>query len=160
MLRRAQRGVSVQTGEFSREHGNLIKAFLQISKLDRDTRFVFKRVPEYCKSETALIYEARNSKGDLVAFDVADFGSKAYAFYMFNFRSRKFKVPGVSDLLLAHIIEHTQQQGKPYLNLGLGINEGVSFFKTKWGGKPFLTYTSCEQKSGKQVQWWETLTQL
>ena len=32
--------------------------------------------------------------------------------------------------------------GKKYINLGLGINPGVTFFKTKWGGVPFLPHIS------------------
>ena len=30
--------------------------------------------------------------------------------------------------------------GKKYINMGLGINEGIKFFKSKWGSKPFYEY--------------------
>jgi hypothetical protein len=86
------------------------------------------------------VYDARNEGGDLVAFDVAEMASKAYAFYMFNFTSRDHFVPGASDLLLWEIIEHAQREDKRYINLGLGIDPGVTFFKEKWGGEPFLPY--------------------
>jgi hypothetical protein len=59
---------------------------------------------------------------------------------MFNFRCRKRNVPGASDLLLHEIIEQARGQGKRFLNMGLGINDGVSFFKKKWGAEPFLPY--------------------
>ncbi|MFH1627942.1 MAG: hypothetical protein ABIE47_04380 [Pseudomonadota bacterium] len=35
------------------------------------------------------------------------------------------------------------EEGKKYINLGLGINPGVAFFKEKWGGVVFLPYAFC-----------------
>jgi len=46
----------------------------------------------------------------------------------------------VSDLLLSEIIESARRKGKRYINLGLAINNGVLFFKQKWGGAPFLNH--------------------
>ena len=63
--------------------------------------------------------------------------------YMFNFSSKDRSTPGASDLLLSEIINHARTEQKKYINLGLGINSGVTFFKTKWGGIPFLPYTFC-----------------
>ncbi|MBT9139112.1 MAG: hypothetical protein DDT31_01693 [Syntrophomonadaceae bacterium] len=50
---------------------------------------------------------------------------------------------GASDLILYEIIKTAQEMGKSFVNLGLGINEGVAFFKKKWGGSPFLNYEFC-----------------
>ena len=33
-----------------------------------------------------------------------------------------------------------REQGKKFVNLGLSINKGVTFFKEKWGGEPFLNH--------------------
>ena len=33
-------------------------------------------------------------------------------------------------------------KGKKAVNLGLGINNGIRRFKEKWGGAPFLIYSS------------------
>jgi hypothetical protein len=41
------------------------------------------------------------------------------------------------------VIRTAQEQGKRFLNLGLGINAGVRHFKEKWGGTPFLNYEYC-----------------
>lgn len=90
----------------------------------------------------ALLLEARDAAGRLVAFDIATCGGE-YAFYLFNFRSREHYVPGASDLLLARLIELARAAGKRYLNLGLGINAGVRGFKEKWGARPFLTHVAC-----------------
>jgi hypothetical protein len=75
-----------------------------------------------------------------MAFDVADFTARDYTFYLFNFRARPSAVPGASDLLLQALIEEARGLGKPFVNLGLGIDGGVAFFKKKWGGVPFLRY--------------------
>lgn len=160
MLRRAQREVHIGIGEFTREHKGLIKAFLRQHQFDDATRFIFQRVYEYVKCDQAYIFDARNSRGNLVAFDVAEFGAQDYAFYMFNFRSSKYNIPGVSDLLLAQIVDHAQKQGKAHLNLGLGINSGVTFFKKKWGAVPFLKHITWVQESFGQGQWWEMIDRL
>ena len=147
MLTHARREVTVSIGEFGREHKRLVKAFLRDHRLDNASRFIFQRLPEYVQSDSALLFEARTPRGDLVAFDIADFSARDYAFYMFNFRSRKRRIPGASDLLLSQVIARAQADGKRYLNLGLGIDAGVAFFKKKWGAMPFLDYVSYTQAS-------------
>jgi hypothetical protein len=62
---------------------------------------------------------------------------------MFNFGSDARYVPGASDLLLSKVIQQAKTEKKKYINLGLGINSGVTFFKEKWGGVAFLPYASC-----------------
>jgi hypothetical protein len=130
------------------------------SHFDSATKFIFQRLPEYAKCDNTAVYEARNEHGDLLAFDIAEFGARDYAFYMFNIRSRKHNIPGTSDLLLAHIIDRAQVEDKHYINLGLGINDGIAFFKKKWGATPFLKYTSLVQETNKQVTWSEAFDQL
>jgi hypothetical protein len=103
--------------------------------------------------------DARNARGELVAFDVADFGARAFAFYMFNFRSRQHNLPGASDLLLAHLIARAQAEGKRYVNLGLGIDTGIAFFKRKWGAVPFLKHCACVQHAPRSV-WQDLLDQF
>ena len=62
-------------------------------------------------------------------------------------------MPGASDLLLTHVIKQAKREGKQHLNLGLGINPGVTFFKTKWGGVPFLSHISCLYERSKANTW-------
>jgi len=145
MLTRASRELSVdKTRTFGREHKKLVDSFLKTHKVDEGTQVIFKRIDKYLSSSTtAWIFDARNSKGDLVAFDVAELKPKDYAIYMFNFTSEALYVPGASDLLLSHVAQVSKKEGKKYVNLGLGINRGVTFFKKKWGGVAFLPYASC-----------------
>lgn len=158
MLNRAGRELEVVTSKaFNQEHHRLVEAFLQARTLDEGTQFIFKKIPEYVKTETAWLFEARNKRGELVAFDVAEFGPKNYAFYMFNVCARQPYVPGASDLLLSKIIEQAIVEEKRYLNLGLGINAGITFFKTKWGGTPFLPHYTCRQERARTTSLWQNL---
>jgi hypothetical protein len=145
MLTRASCELSVEkTRTFGKEHKKLVHSFLKTHKVDEGTQAIFKRIDKYLSSSTtALIFDARNNRGDLAAFDVAELKPRDYAIYMFNFTSDAVYVPGASDLLLSHVVQVSKKEGKKYVNLGLGINRGVTFFKKKWGGVAFLPYASC-----------------
>jgi hypothetical protein len=150
MLKRARRELSVSTGKFRWGHKRLLKHFMRKHRLDNATRFIFERVSKYAKCDNVVVFDARNAQGDLIAFDIADYSARQYAFYMFNCRSHKYNIPGASDLLLAHVIERAQAEGKRHLNLGLGIDSGIAFFKKKWGATPFLECVSCVQECQTQ----------
>jgi hypothetical protein len=142
MVRRASRELSVEAGnEWGKEHKALVTEFLASHEVSEETESIFARIPEYMASATtALLLSARNQEGTLIALDVADYGSKDYAFYMFNFASRGHYVPGASDLLLHELVTIAQKKGKRFINLGLAINAGITFFKQKWGGVSFLNH--------------------
>lgn len=145
MLRRAGRELSVgKNPHFDHEHKEMVEEFLKTHSADEATRFIFQRIGAYLSSsKTASIFEARTGDGDLVAFDVAEYRPRDYAVYMFNFRSGSRYVPGASDLLLSSVIQQAIAEGKKYINLGLGINPGVAFFKEKWGAVAFLPHAFC-----------------
>jgi len=144
MVQRASRELQVGKGrELEADHLRLISAFSGARTLEEGTRTIFARIPEYLSaSPTAWVFSARTDSGQLAGFDIAEFAPSRYAFYMFNFRSREKTPPGTSDLLLSEIIRAAQEQEKRAINLGLGINPGVGFFKKKWGGRPFLEHRS------------------
>ena len=160
MINRAERHLKVKRGKtFDKGHHDLVREFLTGHPVGPQTRFIFEKIPDYISSSpTAWVYDAKNEKGELVAFDVAEMGSKHYAFYMFNFTSTDRVVPGASDLLLWEILLQAKREGKRYVNLGLGINPGVVFFKQKWGGVSFLPYSSCSYEP-PSVERLETLLQ-
>lgn len=147
-IKRASREVNIEQNKvMTEEHIKLIDEFIASHKIDEYTQFIFKKIPYYMNfSNTVTVFNARNKEDILIGFDIADYGGEDYAFYMFNFISHKYYIPGVSDLLLYKIIETAKEKGKLYINLGLGINEGVEFFKRKWSGKPFLQYEFCFYK--------------
>jgi hypothetical protein len=151
MLTRARREVRVSIGEFHREHQRLVHDFMKSHSLSGAVQCIFQRVHEYTKYNDALVFDARTPRGELVAFNIADFGAREYAFYMFNFRSQKHHIPGVCDLLLAYVIADARTKGKHYINLGLGIDPGIAFFKKKWGATPFLKHVSCALATGSKT---------
>lgn len=142
MVNRASRDLYIErTRIFDVEHRHMVELFLQDKPLDEGTSWIINNMDAYIRnSDTAWIINARDRKDRLVAFDVIDMFSRDYIFYMFNIRTKTLHVPGASDLLLYEIIKMAKDTHKKYVNLGLGINKGVMFFKKKWGGRPFLSY--------------------
>lgn len=142
MLRRAERELKIEVGQFGREHKKIIKDFIGRQDLSDEQVHIFKHVQNYMKrSKTAHLLEARKADR-LVAFSIVDMGSARYAFYQFNFRSNKIAVPGASDLLFNEMVRLAQSKGKRAINLGLGVQPGIRRFKEKWGGKAFLRHRS------------------
>lgn len=142
MIQGATRSLSVSADRvLGAEHRALIDSFLDRTRADDAVRRIYGGMPRYVeRSKSSMVLSARDGRGRLIAFDVADFGSGEYAFYMFNIRSREGGVPGASDLLLHELVLRAKDAGKRYVNLGLGINDGIVFFKEKWGGAPFVGY--------------------
>lgn len=142
MIRRAEKETGVYNGQFGKEHKKLIKGFIGGHTLSAEQKYVFKNIQRYIEhSATGRLLEVRK-KGRLAAFTIVDLGSADSAYYLFNFRSAQVPVPGASDLLFSQMVNLAQTAGKKTINLGLGINKGIRRFKEKWGGVPFLPYTS------------------
>jgi len=142
MIKRAECEITIKrTRSFNQNHRQLVDDFLNSHPVSKETRSIFEKIKEYVlSSDSVRIYEARTKQDDLVAFDIAEFKPKLYVFYMFNFNSRTHYIPGSSDLLLFNIVMDAKSEQKRYINLGLGINPGITFFKRKWGGNSFLPH--------------------
>jgi hypothetical protein len=89
-------------------------------------------------SAGARLLSARLRDGRLAAFAVGEFSSLHTAFFIFCFRAPGLAPPGSADLLLAGLLDEARERGQTRMNLGLGVNEGIRFFKRKWGAEPFL----------------------
>ncbi len=152
MIKRASKELDIRVDrEITDEHIKMIKEFVESHPVDEERKFIFESIPKYSASvSTAKVFNAIDESGRLVAFDIAEFGSSEYVFYMFNFSSKELSVPGASDLLLNELIKTAVQEGKSYINLGLGMNEGNRFFKKKWGGTAFLDYKYCQYSLSKK----------
>jgi len=152
MLKRAGRDLVVERVRgLDKEHHQMVNEFFNTHRVDEATQFIIKRIPEYLSSApSAWVFSAREKGGALAAFDIAEFGARHYAIYMFNFTSRSHYVPGASDLLLSEVIKCAKEENKNFINLGLGINTGVTFFKKKWGGVPLHPYNFCLTSLPKQ----------
>jgi hypothetical protein len=145
MLKRAGRDLVVErVRDLDKDHHKMADEFFKTHRVDEATQFIIKRIPEYLSSAPSVwVFNARKKGGELAAFDIAEFGALHYAIYMFNFTSRGHYIPGASDLLLSEVIKCAKEENKTFVNLGLGINAGVAFFKKKWGGIPLYPYNFC-----------------
>ncbi len=90
-------------------------------------------------SQVELFSAYNKNTNELLAYNLADFSSFTTAFYMFAFRQEK-AVGGVADAVLFALLEEAKNRGYNQCNLGLGINDGIRFFKKKWGAKPTLPF--------------------
>jgi hypothetical protein len=142
LLRRAGRELTVERGgSWGEEHTALVRRYLNGRLLPAGIRHIYKRLPRYlAESSSSLLVSARLADGRLAAFSVGEYAGLAMAFYMFSFRDPGIAPPGATDLLLSQLLEAASERGHTKMNLGLSINEGISFFKRKWGAVPFLPY--------------------
>lgn len=145
MIRRAKREVQVQKNNgdcWTKKHGELVEEFCnrkQSALSDADC-YIFNQLGEYLKnSPQASLFSAYANNGKLAGCIIGDLTSFTTAFYMFAFRAIDAP-PGTADLLLYELVREAKNSGQSRLNLGLGINPGVSFFKKKWGATPWLEY--------------------
>ncbi len=140
MLRRAEREVHVHQETWSEECEKLVHRYLMEKSIDVGTRHIFDRVGTYVKhSPFAILYAARSQEGRLEGIAVGDYSALKTAFYMFAFR-RKDSPPGTSDVLLNALAAGASERGQTILNLGLGIDNGVAFFKKKWGARELMPH--------------------
>lgn len=141
MVRRARREVDVAVESWGPEHKTLVDEYLRARDLAEGTRYIYGRLDRYLAgAPDARLFAARDRKdGGLRAFAVGDYSALGVAFYMFAFR-RPDSPPGCADALLNALLDEAAARGHTLLNLGLGINPGVSFFKRKWRARPWLPY--------------------
>jgi hypothetical protein len=142
LLRRAGRDLAVERGgSWGEDHTALVGRYLNERPLAAGIRHIYKKLPRYlAESSGSLLVSARLADGRLAALSVGEYAGLATAFYMFSFRDPGIAPPGATDLLLAQLLEEAMERGHKQMNLGLAVNDGIGFFKRKWGAVPFLPY--------------------
>lgn len=149
-VRSAAAALTVVAGRaFTHEHQALTDELQARAPLSPLVAGLYRAMPEYlARSATATVLEARTAVGALAAFYVVETAAAAFDAYVLGATSRRNYVPYASDLLFAALIERAQAAGKRWLDLGLGVNDGIRRFKEKWGGAPSLAYAFCEWRTG------------
>lgn len=95
------------------------------------TRHLFRHIGPYVEAvPDALLFAARDCEGALQGFAVGDYTALGTVFYLFAFRAPE-SPPGTADALLDALAAEGIRRGHTLLNLGLGINPGIVFFKRK-----------------------------
>lgn len=168
MLRRARRDVYIEMAPcWTEKHDALVALYCRSRPLETGTRHIFQHLGDYVhgadRPGTAHLGEVQvfsaysHKDNSLLACALADYSSLRTAFYMFAFR-HPTAPPGSSDLLLEALCAEGLARGHSMVNLGLGINPGISFFKKKWQAEVFLPYveTSWDIRPARR-SWWSRL---
>lgn len=145
-INQAARTLTVERSRtFTREHHSLVDELMRREKLPPMIAELYRAMPDYvARCETARALNARDARGKLTAFFIVELAAEQFDTYMLGCHSKKNYTPHASDLLFAEMIAFARERGKPGINLGLGVNEGIRRFKMKWGGRPYLNYEFCE----------------
>jgi hypothetical protein len=160
-IKKAGANLSIEKSRFfSQEHEALNREFLERQELPPRIRELYLRIPDYLAySPTSLLISARDSRRQLTAFHVLDFAAQKFIVYVLGCFSRKHYSPHASDLLFQEMIRVAEEKGKDYIHLGLGVNDGIRRFKTKWGGIPSSPYFAGEIlfQGNRAVSWLKAL---
>lgn len=81
-----------------------------------------------------------DGQGEVVACLVLDFAPRHFCSYIIGAHSRARYAPHATDLLFRAMLEAARREGKDFVHLGLGVNDGIRRFKLKWGGRAVQPY--------------------
>ena len=139
---RAAASLRVEEGNiFTAAHRRLWAEFTGRVALPSNVRELFARTEEVLPRAPGLsLLNAWDREGHLAACLLVDAAPGRFLTYLIGAHSRVHYTAHASDLLFLKMIRAARRRGKDFLHLGLGVNEGIRRFKTKWGGKPALPY--------------------
>jgi hypothetical protein len=127
----------------------MIREFVRSRNVSGTIRDLYLGIPRLLdESPTSLLLSARTVNNELSALSIVDWGAKGFLTYVLGCRSLSHPAHHASDLLFLEMVRLAGEEGKRYLHLGLGVNDGIRRFKIKWGGKPTLAYRYCEIVTG------------
>ncbi|GLI53195.1 hypothetical protein TISLANDTSLP1_08880 [Thermodesulfovibrio yellowstonii] len=130
---------------YTEQHKDLTNEFLKTREVSKNVRQLYIKLPEYLKkSETTFLLSTYTKEGRLTAYYIIEMEAEQFSAYLIGCNSKINYVSYSSDLLMYELIKISQKEGKKYINLGIGVNEGIRRFKEKWGGIPFLKYRTYE----------------
>ena len=145
-LRKAARRLTVEgAAQMGDAHQGLMHEFVRnVDPPVRVKNLLFK-MPQYVgAAPDSFVLNAWCPNDSLAAFYVVDFAAEDFANYIIGCYSKQNYVLGASDLLMLELLKMSNEYGKGYIHLGLGVNNGIRRFKEKWGAKPTRSYEMCE----------------
>jgi len=147
---KTSRHLKVEEGKaFTAEHRRLWAEFVGRVTLPPNVRELFAETEAVVQKAPGLVLlNAWDLHGQLAASMLVDTAPRAFLTYLIGAHSRTHYTPHASDLLFREMIRTAGRRGKPLIHLGLGVNDGIRRFKTKWGGAPAVPYemASWEEK--------------
>ena len=139
--------------EFTPEHRRLWAEFMGRKELRPQIRELFARTNLVlgAPGTDIRLLNAWDERGKLAASLLVDAAPELFLSYLLGAHSRANYTPHAADLLFAFMLEEARREGKKYIHLGLGVNDGIRRFKEKWGGNPMLPYfaASWEAKTAR-----------
>lgn len=106
------------------------------------------------------LLDAVDAEGNLAASLLLDDAPRRFCSYLIGAHSRTLYTPHAADLLFAHMLRSAREADKEYVHLGLGVNDGIRRFKTKWGGRPALPYVMASWRETPRETGSETISSL
>ena len=147
---RASSSLRVEEGcSFTAAHRRLWAEFTGRVALPANVRELFARTEAVLSQAPGLsLLNAWDADGHLAACLLLDSAPRRFLSYLIGAHSRIHYTAHASDLLFLEMIRVARRQGKEFVHLGLGVNDGIRRFKTKWGGTPSLPYEMAEWQAG------------
>ncbi len=152
-LKKAARMVSVEReGRMGDAHRELMDEFVGLARLPDRIKDLYYKMPRYVEAApSAWVLNAWCARNVLAAFYVVDLAAGQFANYIIGCYSKKNYVRGASDLLASELLAMSTESAKEYIHMGLGINDGIRRFKTKWGAQPTRPYEMGELEIKKPL---------
>lgn len=146
MAERAATTLRVEEGvSFTPAHRRLWAEFMDRTPLPPNVRELYARTEEALRRAPGLsLLNAWDRDGHLAACLLLDSAPRRFTSYLLGAHSRVHFTPHASDLLFREMSHLARRQGKEFVHLGLGVNDGIRRFKTKWGGRPGMPYEMAE----------------
>ncbi|MEW6661040.1 MAG: TraB/GumN family protein [Bacillota bacterium] len=162
LANRAAASLQVEEGKtFTLFHRRLWAEFVGREPLPPNVRRLYERTETVFPANSDLILlNAWTKDGQLTACLLLDLAPKDFLSYIIGAHSRIHYTPYASDLLFKEMIHIARREGKSYLHLGLGVNDGIRRFKSKWGGTPSLPYEMAAWKEEHPLSAKEILQML
>lgn len=151
LVEKAQKKLSIKIErQTTDKHMRLTEEFLSRKNLPLHVMELYRKLPEYMNFSEEIFYLSAYSKdGILTGYYIVETEAKNFSAYMIGCISKINYVPHTSDYLMFELIRVSQQMEKKYINLGIGVNEGIRRFKEKWGAVKSLKYEvyECQRTS-------------
>ena len=157
LKRLAQRLTITEGSVFTPEHRRLWAEFLGGPRRKGGAPMSAHVAELYARAPAALakaggslrLLDARDENGRLAACLLLDYGPNNFLSYVLGAHSRQHYTPHATDLLFAEMLARAQKSGKRFVNLGLGVNEGIVRFKKKWGAVEQLPFVMAAWDEGE-----------
>lgn len=153
-VKRAASALSVrlETG-FTAAHRRLWGEFLGANAQRMTSRVasLYAKTPEAMAAAPSLrLLSAYTQNNELAAALLLDLQPANFISYIIGAHSRVNYTPHATDLLFAEMLKLARAENKAFIHLGLGVNDGISRFKQKWGAKPGLPYLLAQWEESQE----------